>query len=114
MNKEKLKEEVKEISELEKNWDGYDAEPFTQKIIDKVNEVVDCLDGKYKDPCIVPSNCGIQFEWENGKNSLEIYVEEEGLSYLKVIGEHMSDWKETKFSDMGEIGELLKWLYKKN
>jgi hypothetical protein len=112
MNKEKLKEEVKELSKFEENWDGYDAEPFTKEIIDKTNEVIDCFNDKYDDPCVVPSNCGIQFEWENGKHyGLEIYVEGDGLSYLKVIGDNMTDWKETNISDINEVNELLYWLY---
>lgn len=116
MNKEKLKKEVIEIYELEDNWDGYGAEPFAQKTIDKVNEVIDCLDDKYVDPDIVPSCIGIQLEWENGENALEIYVGEKAdddLSYLKVVGKDIDDWIDEDISDMGEINELLKWLYKK-
>ena len=111
MNKEKLKEEVLEISEFEENWDGYGAEPFTKKNTDRVNEIIDFLDDKYKDPDIVPSCIGIQLEWENNENALEIYVEGEDLSYLKVIGKNMTDWKETSMSDIGEVNEWLSWLY---
>ena len=113
MNKAKLKEEVKEISEFEENWDGYGAGTFAQKTIDKVYEVIDSLDDKYSDPDVVPSVYGVQLEWENKENGLEIYVEDAGLSHLKVVGKDMKCWTETKMSDMSEINELLEWLYEK-
>ena len=111
MNKEKLKEEVIEISKFEENWDGYGAEPIKKEIIDKTNEIIDFFDDSYKDPCVVPSAYGVQFEWDNGKKSLEICVEGDGLSYLKVVGRNMTDWKETAIADIGEINELLEWLF---
>ncbi len=114
MNKDKLKEELTEISTYEENWDSYGASPFTKEIIDKAKEVIDYLDNEYKDPDIVPSVCGIQLEWENGENALEVYVEgntDSSISYLKVIGKDMEDWTETYISDISEIDELLEWLY---
>lgn len=114
MNKERLIEEVDEIAELKINWDGYGAEPFTKKTINKVLEVIDSLDGKYTNPDIVPSNCGIQFEWEHKGNALEIYVgevDEDSVAYLKVVGEDDRDWIETEISFLSEINDLLYWLY---
>lgn len=113
MNKEKLKKELVEISELEDNWDGYGAEAFTKEIIDKVNEIIDCLDGRYPNPCIVPSPIGIQFEWDLGgdKNALEISVEDQGISSLQIIGNDIDDWIDKDIYGYCEIDELLEWLY---
>ena len=114
MNKEKLIKEIDEISQLEINWDGYRAEPFTKKTINKVLEVIDSLDGKYAEPDVVPSNCGIQLEWEYKDNALEIYIGEtdgDSITYLKVVGEDDRDWVETEISFLGEINDLLYWLY---
>jgi hypothetical protein len=111
MDKEKLKAEVKEISELGENWDGYGAEPITQKTIDRVYEVIECMDDKYSDPDVVPSVYGVQFEWDKGEDGLEIYIEGECMGYLKVIGKNMTDWRETEIHEISEINELLEWFY---
>jgi hypothetical protein len=114
MNKEKLITEVKEISEFEYNWDSYGAEPFSDKTIEKVKVVINCLDDKFPDPDVVPSQVGICLDWEHGENALEIYIGEGGeerVSYLKVVGDDMKDWIETDISDLSEVNELLEWLY---
>lgn len=116
MNKKRLTKEVDEIAELEINWDGYGAEPFTKKIIDRAMDVIYSLEDKYVEPDIVPSNCGIQFEWEYKGNGLEIYIEDDGdsITYLKVVGEDDRNWVETEISCPGEINDLLYWLYGEN
>ena len=113
MNKKKLKAKIREISKLEKNWDSYGADPIKRKIINKTNNIIDFLDKSIPDPNIVPNVQGIQLEWENDPKALEIYIEENGLSYLKVIGKEMKNWIETSFYDIKKINELLKWLYYK-
>ncbi len=115
MNKEKLREEVVEISEMEDGWDSYGAESFTKETIDKVNEIIDCLDDKYPDPCIVPSPMGIQFEWDRSKyNYLEISVDDinSEISYLQGFGEGVEDYVDKKISNPSEINELLEEFYK--
>lgn len=111
MNKEKLKLELKEISELEENWDGYGAEPIKKEIINQTNDIIDFLDESVPDFNIVPNVHGIQLEWENDPKALEIYIEDDGLSYLQVVGKEMKDWIETGFSDINKINKLLEWLY---
>jgi len=113
MNKEKIIEEIDEISAFKYNWDGYGAEPFTFNIIKKAKAIVKCLNDKYPNPDIVPSCCGIQLEWDYMENALEVYAEEGGVSYLKVVGPDMEDWTETEISDLWEINDLLSWLYER-
>lgn len=115
MNKEKLIAECDEIAEFEYNWDGYGAEPFTDKTMDRTKVVINCLDDKYPEPDVVPSQVGMCLDWEHGENALEIYIGEGGeerVSYLKVVGKDMKDWTETVISDLSEINELLECLYK--
>ncbi len=115
MNKEKLKEEIKEISELGENWDGYGAGPIKKEIIDKTNEIIDFLNDSILDPDVVPSCCGIQLEWENGEKGIEIYIEDDldSLMYLRVYGKSMDDWTEGTINDLNEITYLLDWVYRK-
>jgi len=114
MNKEKLIVKVDEIADFEENWDGYGAGTFSKKTIDKVKVVIASLDNRYPDPCVVSNVYGIQLEWDNGENALEVDIgetEEDRVSYLKVLGTDMDDWTETTIGDLSEINDLLKWLY---
>lgn len=110
----RLKEQVKILSSLEENWDSYGAKPFTKEIIDKVNNIIDCLEDSIIDPSIVPSSCGIQLEWDNGGKCLEVCVDEdvEEMTYVKVVGDDMENWIEGELVDYNEINELIEWLYK--
>jgi hypothetical protein len=117
MNKEKLIAECDEIAEFGENWDGYGAEVFSDKTIDRTKVVINCLDDKFPEPDVVPSCVGMCLDWEHGVNALEIYVGEGGeerVSYLKIVGDDMKDWTETDISDLSEINELLEWLYEES
>jgi len=114
MDKEKILAEIDDIALLEENWDGYGADPISDKIIAKAREVVDGFDNKYDDPSVVPSVLGIQFEWNHGDNGIEVYVEDDGeLSCLRVDGPDFENWVEAKLCNIVEINKLLKWLYGK-
>jgi hypothetical protein len=107
MNKEKLKNKVKEFSEFENGWDSYGSKSFSSKIINKVSEIIDVLDDNYSDPFISLYCCGIQLEWENGAKYLEINIEEDGnyISYFLSIEEKEED---NTIQDINKINELLK------
>ncbi len=108
MDKEKLRKELVELSEMEDNWDSYGAEALKKETIDKLNEIIDCLDDKYPDPCIVPSSIGIQLEWDRAEyDALEISVEGVEVWVLQIVGERMKDWIDREISDISEINELL-------
>ena len=59
IERKKIKKQVDNFSKLEYNWDSYGAKPFSQKTINKVNEVIDILDNNYPILFIVPGSCGI-------------------------------------------------------
>lgn len=112
MNKEKLKKELAELSELEDNWDSYGAPPFTKETIDKVDSIIDHLDDRYEDPDIVPNPTGIQLEWNRALyDALEISVEGIEVWVLQIVGERMKDWIDREISDLSEINEFLEDLY---
>jgi len=123
VNKEKLKKELVEISEMEDNWDGYEAPSFTKEIIDKIDIIIDCLDDKYPTPDLVPSPIGIQLEWDRSKkkgelNYLEISVDDDKILYIQGFGMGiqgfgmgMHDFDDKNISDLSEINELLESFY---
>ncbi len=80
-----LNDELDRISALEQNWDGYNAPPLTQELIDAARILVDVLDGIACRPNVVPlSGGGVQFEWHNGPQSLELGIEGfDHVNYLK-------------------------------
>jgi len=111
LNKEKLKREVKELSLLEHNWDGYGAEQFTKEMIDKVNDVINYLDDKVIDPsCIVPCYDGIGLKWKNNKNSLVIHIGD-NITYSYISYEEEENNSYGKIFDYNEINGLLEEFY---
>jgi len=117
MDKQKLKEKLVKISQLKDNWDSYGAKSFAIKTIDKVNEIIDCLNDDIEQPHLIPSCCGIQFEWENEDKYLEIIVGEktpDSILYFK--GDKKGDEEDDEEGDIlniNQINELLIWLYEK-
>jgi len=109
MNKEKLKKEVKELSLLENNWDGYGAEPIRKEIINKVNNVIDYLDDKIIDPHIIPEPCdGVGLLWSSNKNSLLISIGESSITYSYISREEEENNSYGTVFDYNEIEEVLK------
>lgn len=67
------------ISKYERNWNGYDADPFSEEIINKAREIVNILNIQ---PYIAPTaNDSIQFEYKNKNND---YLEFELFSNGKI------------------------------
>lgn len=61
-----------EISDYAKGWNGYEAEPFDPKLIDKCKNIVDYLSVP---PMVFPTaNDSIQFEYKNGETYLEVEI----------------------------------------
>ena len=107
MNKEKLKKEVKKLSLLEYNWDGYGAEPIKQEIIDRVNDIINYLDDRIIDPHIIPANDGIGLEWNNNKESLIIHIGN-NITYSYISKKEEENNSYGTIFDHNEINELLK------
>lgn len=100
MGIEELKIRIESFSELEKNWDGYDADEITIQSIAVANSVLDSI-SKTTDINIISvfpmRDGGIQFEIGDYKE-IEIFnyevTEIEFNSEYDVINEVKSVWKE--------------------
>lgn len=78
-------------SALDKDWDGYGAEPIDSKIIDRAKQM---LDGLIAMPDVYPTSAStIQFEFERGEDYLEVEIERD---CLKILICHNNDYKNAK------------------
>lgn len=78
-------------SALDKDWDGYGAEPIDSKIIDRAKQM---LDGLIAMPDVYPTSAStIQFEFERGEDYLEVEIEKD---CLKILICHNNDYKNAK------------------
>lgn len=73
-----------QISKLEKNWNGYDADPIPRDIIDDARKVLTDIESTgthmghiLPQPFVAPfaDGRGIQLEWENEAYYLEIHID---------------------------------------
>ena len=55
MNRKEVYEQLKEISELEKNWDEYDANPISAATIKNTQNVIDILPDTWLEPILEPT-----------------------------------------------------------
>jgi hypothetical protein len=68
----KFDNKLKELSELEENWDSYGALPISKDVIQFVGRIMDLLEAE---PFICPLNDGgIQIEWELGDRFIELEI----------------------------------------
>lgn len=127
---DKVKEEIRSLRDLKKNWDGYGDDPVNPCVIDGmlrfVDEVLSVVD-EVPIPYIIPGGecksggSSAQFEWHiRGKNiSLEIELEEgHMIHYLKWDPENDLE-KEELFEITSDNGverciELLLWIRERN
>ena len=87
---------------LKSGWNGYDAEPLSDKIIDKVIGVVSGL--KYQ-PTIFPTGrASIQLEYHKGEDYLEFEIYEENVGMLMIVN---GEETERDNIDISEISELI-------
>jgi hypothetical protein len=80
------KEILESFRSLEKNWNGYDADPIPNKSIDKALELLDYLKG-FSEPEVFPTaRDSVQFEW-GGKDReyLEFEIFEDRIESLMIV-----------------------------
>ncbi|GMQ25302.1 hypothetical protein Aoki45_19840 [Algoriphagus sp. oki45] len=79
-------EKLEEFKKLEFNWNGNNAEPFSDALIEKAKSVLFSLRVQ---PEIFPTaRKSIQFEYEKGNGDyLEIEIFEDFIKFFQVIGE---------------------------
>lgn len=80
---EDLLDRLDEIGRLTYDWNGYQAEPFSQRLIDKCKEILLCLQAA---PSIYPTGRkSIQFQYRTDDNSyLEFEIFEDKVCGLWV------------------------------
>ncbi len=86
MTKKKLKKEVKDLRNLEDNWDAYSAYPITKVSIEGANYIIDLVprESLSANPCVVPLNDGsINLEFAKDSKELELETDGEQIIYLK-------------------------------
>ena len=73
----KIVRDCLDLLKLEKNWDGYNADPISKEIVESAIRFVASVPSEvFGNPQVVPSlRCGLQFEWYAGDRSLELEFE---------------------------------------
>ena len=84
---------------LKKGWNGYDAEPLSEKLINRVISIVRILPIQ---PEIFPTGReSIQLEYHNGENYLEFEIYEDSIDAFKIV-----DGVETEEADINSLDVL--------
>lgn len=97
-------EKLNGFKKLEKDWNGYEAEPIDPEVIKIAREIVRIMPSEAQ-PEIFPLASGnIQLEWERGGKYLEITLEKNNERHYKVAygDPGVKDWWFTG------------WVYKNN
>lgn len=72
LTKERALDKLDEILHYGQDWNGYGADQFDQKLIDKCKNIVDYLSVP---PMVVPTaNGSIQFKYENGETYIKVEI----------------------------------------
>ena len=79
-----------DISKLEYNWNGYEAEPFKQEFLDSCKTLIKQL---IVEPKIFPTgrdSIQIEYEGKNGYLEFEIFEDKIGALLVRPNGRHLS------------------------
>lgn len=80
MDKATCLKALEEISNLEKNWNGYGADPLSEKLITRSRSLLDMLQTY---PLILPTACDlINFEFSANGVYIEVEVTEENYRFF--------------------------------
>ena len=101
-----IKEKILEFKTYEDNWNGYDAPPFSEKVISNALNLEKYLYYKKDElqPEIFPTSCNsLQIEYDYHSNYLEIEITEDCYSIFEEI-----DGKQYEFNiDIDKIYEVI-------
>lgn len=107
-NKELLNayETLREIEQLEKNWNENQADPISSEVVKKVRNTLPLLD---KQPEIFPTACNsIQIEYEKeNEDYLEFEIFEDTVKCYREIDQHV----EESTVDKEEIPKIVREFY---
>ena len=105
---------LERIVDLPWDWDGYGASPVDPDVIAAASTFINDFGGEfYSAPSVVPMTHGrLQFEWQNGKRSLEVEFENPNvIHYLKWDPTRsIEDEAVVPAGDRDTINSLLRWL----
>lgn len=92
------------------NWDGYGAKPLNPKLLSTARTLLKSIADE-PPPKIVPlSGGGVQFEWNKGRRSFEIGIEDEyEFDYLKYEIGICADTGTISLGDTELIRSLITW-----
>ena len=100
---------LKEISELDDNWDGNGAKSFSRDFINYIKEVVMHLDIQ---PNIFPLyNGNIQFEAHNGDCSIEIEINENNMVVADIIDENDNEFRKEFENSYKDLNNIIRDFY---
>jgi len=108
---------IKELSELEKHWDGRNAQPIKMDALADATEVLIRLAQRsdYREPFLVPTFDGfVQIEWHDQKRSFEIEAVSQGWS---LVGTSIGSEGTRQYfvadcgrADFDELEEFYSWF----
>lgn len=77
MKKSEAIKTIEDFRNLQQNWNGYDASPISEKVIDKALTLIEDL---LPVPQVFPTGgSSIQFEWESNELYLEMEIFEDRI-----------------------------------
>lgn len=106
--KEENKQQIKDISSLEDNWNGYGAKQFSNTIISSAEKIIDILTWQ---PEVFPTGReSIQFEYEKDNGDyLELELFENGKIKLFIL--YSDGRKEKKYVTLNEVKSVVDNFY---
>lgn len=109
---------IKELSELNANWDGEGAKTVKPHVLADVVETLKRLvqrTNNFRDPFLAPSFDGfVQIEWHDKKRSLEIEAVNQGWSVAGTMigadGKRLYFTASCERSDFGQLQKFYEWF----
>ena len=92
-----------EIAGFKKNWNNYGADPFDDKLIDRVYNLLNTL--PFSPKLFPTANDSIQLEYYSGDDYLEFEVFVDKIVMSKKLGNEFSEEKRVSASKMPSIIE---------
>lgn len=106
---------IAKIAALQRNWDGYGADPIDARTIKSARKFLRSLPSVVdKAPSVVPMTRGrLQFEWHRGQKSLEVEFETPDtihyLQYDPATG--VEDEGVLNVAERSKVAAILRWFF---
>jgi hypothetical protein len=107
-------ENLNNLKDLERGWDGYGAEPISLSVIARASKFIATFGNSFGGaPQIVPMTKGrLQFEWHQGNRSLEVEIGDSSeIHYLKWDSDlDLAEEDVASISDKETVQDILAWF----